>query len=201
MSWDELAEILGADYEGQQIDVTQLKENEKKKALDAYLAYLVKEVKKKPEDRKFYKGDDEVNIVTIRFPKKSYLDLKTPIAKTPEETKNGGWYWWGIQLPLMGSNGKNPIATLFFPGLKAETVEGFWEPEDKKRLIVFRGLMKRDFKWIDDKGAYARSEDKFIIEARKRFTDPEIDSIDLIDQSEIDSIKYTFNAEQKLKEY
>jgi hypothetical protein len=200
MSWDELRKELGGDYESQQIKITQLNEAEKKKALDLYLVYDLKETKKKAEERKFYKDDKGANIITIRFPKKSFLDFNRPIAAAPIETKKGGWQWWGIQLPLMKKNGKNPVATLFLPGLSKEMVEGFWEPEDKKRMIVFRGVITRKFRWIGEK-EYHRPEATFIIEARKRFGNPEIDSIDDIDDSEIDSIKYTFNAEQKLKEY
>ena len=196
MSWDELKEELAEDLDIQIKELSQLNEEQVEEVLEDFKQFLVKELKKPVESRKFYQDKDGGMVVVIRFPKQTYKTRG--IARDPVRAKNNTWQWWGPQIPLLRDDNGNPIITMFLPS--DWNPNAMWEEENIKQLIILRGNMTREFKWIDDgKGVYSRKEAKFIKEAKARFNNPEIESIDDIDRSEMDRIKYTFNASQMLK--
>lgn len=195
MSWEDLKKELAQDIEVQIKELDQLDEVKKEEVVEDFKQFLVKELKKPVDKRVFYEDKYGGICVVVRFPKESYVSRK--IAKQPKITENNSWYWWGPQLPERKTEDGNAIITMFLP--IEWNPKSMWEEEEKKQLIILRGVMKQEYKWIDDGGKFARSEAKFIKEAKARFNNPEIESIKDIDRSEMDRIKYTFNASQMLK--
>lgn len=199
MEWEDLKKELAEDIEVKIKELDMLNEKQTEEVVEDFKQFLVKELKKSVEDRKFYEDKYGGTVVVIRFPKKSYKSIgEKGIAHDPKRTVNNSWHWWGPQLPERKDSNGNAISTMFMPS--DWNPASMWEEEDTKQLIILRGVMKQEYRWIDDqKGKYARSEAKFIKEAKERFNNESIESIDDIDKSEMDRIKYTFNASQMLK--
>lgn len=194
--WEDLKKVLGEDIEIQIKELPPLDEIKKEEVVEDFKKFLVLELKKPVESRKFYEDKYGGNIIVVRFPKKSYKTLGSGIAKDPKKTANNQWYWWGPQIPERKNESGNAIITMFMPFAWNPT--SMWEEEDKKQFVILRGIMKQEYRWLNDT-QYHKSEAKFIKEAKARFNNPEIESIEDIDRSEMDRIKYTFNASQMLK--
>lgn len=203
MNWDELKEELTEDIElGIKEGPPLLNKIQKKEVLDAFGEYLVKELKKPVETRKFYQDEYGGIVYVVRFPKRSFVDKK--IANEPKIAKNDTIQWWGIRLPLLkGINGDDsiPIATVFMP--KFWDVNAMWEGEDVKQLVILRGNINFKYAWLNDT-KYARFENTFLKEAREKFDNSEIKSIDDIltnpqYKASMDKLKITLNPVESLK--
>jgi hypothetical protein len=202
-SWDKLKEELTEEAEFQVQELPPLLNKiQKKEVLEAYEAYLGLELKKPVEERKFYRDDYGGTVYIVRFPKKSFVEKR--LANNPKMAKNETWQWWGIRLPLLrGINGDDniPICTVFMP--KHWTPNAMWEGEEVKQLVILRGNETKQYAWLNDT-KYARFEGTFLKEARAKFENQEIKSIDDILQNpqykaSLDKIKITLNPCESLK--
>lgn len=203
MTWDKLKKQLIKKVEFQIQEMPPpLDEIKKKVVLEAFEVYLAEQLEKPVEERKFYIDDYGGTVYTVQFPKKSFVALR--IAAEPKIAQNGTIQWWGLRLPLLvGINGddKVPIATVFMPN--TWDVNVMWEPEDEDRLVILRGNASFKYSWLNDT-AYPRFENVFLKEAREKFENDSIQSIDDIltnkqYKSSMDKIKPTLNPNQSLK--
>lgn len=182
----------------------------------------IKELKEKKEDTKeletLARKMENGVIVAILFPTKADKTA-TRASDYKQVESNKSWYWWGCKLALTGS-----IITMFMPEdwdvrtvtkvknkktgkleikINREGSKFGWASEAAKGWIyIMRGRMTRQFKWIGDAKNSERSEVVFLREARKRFDDEEIKTMDDLSETqwnEVDRIKYTFNPVQLLK--
>ena len=206
MSWDELDKVFQTHKEKSKVEFQEalkkaviLTDKQIVEIAPKYMAHFAQESAKPKKDRRiFYNEMHGGFIVAIQFPAQAEMEtlISNKVAAAYKRTKDNAWYWYGPKLFLIDA-----ISTVFMPE-EWEVDKNFgWMKENSKHwLFIFNANVSRDFKWLDDPdNTYGRVEWKFIKEARDRFNDNSINTIDDIDQTEIDSrIKYTVNILQLL---
>jgi len=185
--WNQLKEDLTEDVQVYIPEEIPLLKNDlqQKEVLNAYWDYYEKEKLKPVEERKFYKDDYGGTIYAIRTPKESFV-AKTianiPVKFYNKKTDLTFWRWWGLRLPFLTNivnDGKVPIITAFIPISWFDKKSIPWEGEEIKKIGIWRGDITIKYRWLTDtKGVYGRWESKFLIEARKKWDDSSIKSID-----------------------